>query len=453
MQIGSGLVLHFQQLLHLGDVFLQVGHAIIGIFQCLFARNLFFCGSILVSNILAASPTFALDITARQLQHFLAGTSRWRSLVFHFGSKLAAGTGLGAAFSFNRSLGNGFGQLLAITVPVGRMSLDLLDRLLRRNRFDLLLARHRQYLAGTQAVHITFQECILIILIQADQHLLKADAFRLGLAGDLCQSLARLDPVAFSGFDFRLRFWLGRRLGLAGDDRSRFRFFLRFGFLFGSSLGFGGGFGIRCCLGVCSRLCFSGSLGIGLGGLERFRHARLVHTRPLAGKTASRLAAGCTCGGALLFCQAVAGHHLSLWYTRLVDLRRLIAERIEQGSKFAYQTAGLPIQFDQHINEWLTDRIIGGHLYIARAVRPFFHRELQAGQMGRILQLRLAEHFRRSQTRGHAGQLVVLHRYQINFGKQWLTEAGKHIHLAHTSADRQGGCTEQRTGKHACLNL
>lgn len=356
MQVRQVLVLHFQELFQLAYILFQGRDTLIGVRQGLVGGYLVFHPGLGPG----ATGAMAVGLGKADLILVLVGGG---GLVVHLGTHLAS-SGLAGIFIPGGGLGSGSGQLTPVGVPVGRLGEDDLFRFGGRNLGQGALFRHGENATGLQPVHVAPFKSPLVGLVQAHQHLLQGNPFRLGLGGDLMQGFAPLHLVAGGGAGFRRRGRSGRR----GSAAALFR---HPGLISGMNLDLG-----RSAHG-------HGSLGAGDPGRTAGFH-------------------GGHLGGGL-------GPHF---------------RRIQEEGVFPGETAGAPIHFHQHIHEGIVDGVIGGNADHRPSVIFLVQGEMQSAQGGGVFQPGVLEGFPGGQTGGHFFQLRLGCRH-LHLSPQGLPQAGQ----------------------------
>ena len=183
LQVGTGLALQLGEFLQVAKVLFQIDDATARLLERPVARH-----QILFQRCDAALQGLALGILRRfRARDFQLVLARGRGhLVFDFGGDLA-GDGLPGALILRRLGGCSRGQTLAISVEIRRLGNNFLARLACGNRTHCFGIGNRKNLAGLEAIHVAAVKRLLVAAEQGYQHLIEADAFRLGLRRDFAQ--------------------------------------------------------------------------------------------------------------------------------------------------------------------------------------------------------------------------------------------------------------------------
>ncbi|MNX82155.1 hypothetical protein D3C86_1138720 [compost metagenome] len=185
VQLGDLGILQLHQALHVRDVLLELGQLRLGVLE-LALRGHFGFGLGLRLGLRGA-------VRLAQLQ-FVALTSGRHRGVLHARGHVAGL--LAARARFHGLCGGGGGQTAAIAVETLRARHDFAAGFARAHGLRLLGARHLQHRAGLDPVDVAADECIRIIPIQREQHLLERHILALrGIACNAGQRVAALDRV------------------------------------------------------------------------------------------------------------------------------------------------------------------------------------------------------------------------------------------------------------------
>ena len=178
LQVGHALVLHFQQRLQISDPLFQLGDAIVGFLDRLFASDdLFFqcmntCSRLGVAT--RGPPAARGRFVLRQLQDFLG-----RSLAVPPALRLRRSpcrpqpAGPAAQPELPRPCRRR--QLLPVRSPIARLSLTSLRASASVSRGELVGRRQLKNFSGLQPVHVLAGESIRIVPDQQYQHLFETD--------------------------------------------------------------------------------------------------------------------------------------------------------------------------------------------------------------------------------------------------------------------------------------
>ncbi len=388
LQFGQLLVLHFQQLLQIGDVLFQVGDTGLRFFHCAFAGN---------RVVLARRPAGRRGRLAR------VGLGKpylilWRcGRRFRFRLDLALGfTPAARRFDGRRRRR----ETAAVRGEVVHVRLHQALRFFRIDRTDGFRARDVEDPPRAQQVDVLADECILVGAVDRNQHLVEVRARRQVLACNFAQRVALLDRDLSLFRGSRLADWLRRGLFC----------FRRGGFL---DLRLGCRRGRQCWLDRGSRD------GRQRPGFYRCRCRRACRFR--RGLRCRRFAGWLRLGGR----GRLGGRH-----GRSPNcLRRPVFRWVEKNRVLAYQPAGGPLQLDQHLEERIVNRLSGSHAQ-QRTAAAALEREPRRDERRIEVDARRLERVGGSQTRHQTFFLARLQGDDLDLGIERLAERRNHAQLA-----------------------
>ncbi len=131
------------------------------------------------------------NFTLGKMQHFLGRLTGYRCFISHRTGNFAANS-LTGSFGHS-SAGSRASQFLTVSIPVGCLNMNLLNRLRLRHVHQRILIRLTQDFTHTDTIHVCAVELIDVGAIQGNQHTFQADILRLDSDGNFVQGIATFD--------------------------------------------------------------------------------------------------------------------------------------------------------------------------------------------------------------------------------------------------------------------